>query len=308
MTETVGAHSGAENDKEGWLTKFRLTLGFEERQSLAFWTVVAVVMSLFAFSSLALVHPDKAEKRLPPGEYYAHKQHLDRLIVHVASVILWILLGLVQFVPKVRKVALGYHRWAGRVYMLSCAILSISGLLMGPYAFGGEMASIAAVWTIFFVFIGTAGLGLKCIKQGRVEEHRSWMLRNYACGTSILWSRITVPLGALLARFGEKWAVVDCAQVLYELDDDIYEYQTHFPLCMRETRTWVSNQGDTMMNTIVAIRMGFGMGLWLGLIINMCCMELWIHRKRDVGDAAEFKQPSRRSEPTVITIGGTHDP
>mmetsp|Transcript_44895 Transcript_44895/g.106544 ORF Transcript_44895/g.106544 Transcript_44895/m.106544 type:complete len:357 (-) Transcript_44895:245-1315(-) len=270
---------------DAWLAQVQSKLGFKEAHAFYAWLVLAALMVLFSVVRLGLVHPEKMEKMMAPGEFYLHRNRKLRLVVHVASAVGWAILGLVQFLPRVRAVALGYHKWVGRVYIILCATVAVSGLLMSSYSFGGEWSAQAALWTIFFCFSGSAVLGVIRIRQGLVQEHRAWMLRNYASGASVLWCRLTVGVAAALSRLlSEQWGVMHCDQVLYELRDESYNVlKENFADCLTNpaARTIVSTkQQETIVNTIVSMRMSFGFGMWLGLFINLCAVEIWIRRTR----------------------------
>mmetsp|Transcript_49380 Transcript_49380/g.117487 ORF Transcript_49380/g.117487 Transcript_49380/m.117487 type:complete len:304 (+) Transcript_49380:114-1025(+) len=269
--------------EEACLGRARIMLGFKERRSFLSWLVVSAVMVVFAVSVVPLMDPSTMERRMAPGEYYLHKDKKERMIIHVISVFGWMLLGLVQFVPRVRRVALGYHRWAGRVYFVCCAVLAASGFLMTGYAFGGSWSIWTASMTIFTCFVTTTVFGIVRIKQRRIKEHQAWMLRNYACGSSVLWSRLSVALG-MTRQFSEQWGVMECGQVLYELQEEPEDLQQYFPNCVADPsqHTAVSTTGDTMASIIVSGRLAFGLGLWLGFIINMTAVELWIHRLEQI--------------------------
>ncbi len=52
------------------------------------------------------------------------------VVMHVASAVIIMLAGAVQLVPQVRNRFPVFHRWNGRIYMLTAVTLSMAGLYM----------------------------------------------------------------------------------------------------------------------------------------------------------------------------------
>jgi hypothetical protein len=82
------------------------------------------------------------------------------------------------------------HRWLGRAYGL--AVLGFAGpasLVMSIFSKGGPSCQacflmLAALWW------GATAKAIHEIKNRRVEEHRTWMLRSYALALSAVFFRI----------------------------------------------------------------------------------------------------------------------
>jgi uncharacterized membrane protein len=111
------------------------------------------------------------------------------LNVHVAGSATALLLGALQFIPPLRRHALGAHRWIGRLYVLGALSGGVGGLFLafgtfaGPIA-GAGFASAAIIW------IAVNGLGWRAALRGRFAEHRRWMIRSWSLALAAVTLRL----------------------------------------------------------------------------------------------------------------------
>lgn len=141
------------------------------------------------------------------------------VIVHIASVIPYALLGAFQFSPRLRRRRPRWHRAAGRVLVLLGLAVAFSGLWMT--LFYPRQAGTGELLYVFRLAAGSAMaasilLGFAAIRRGDVARHRAWMTRAYAlalgAGTQVLTGTIG---GALLGTsvmaadltMGAAWAI-----------------------------------------------------------------------------------------------------
>ena len=103
-----------------------------------FFFVVTVVSSvLFAFAVASFYGVAAAR-----GNLLAWNAHLSHgyvagdtpgnvaVAMHLASAVILLLAGAIQFIPQVRVRFPAFHRWNGRLYMLVAVTLSTAGLYM----------------------------------------------------------------------------------------------------------------------------------------------------------------------------------
>jgi uncharacterized membrane protein len=100
------------------------------------------------------------------------------LVPHIAGGLLAILIGPLQFWPKMRRDYLPFHRLAGRVYVVTvlvgaCAALGLAATSsIGPsYAVG--LSGLAVAW------LTTTGMAFVAIRRKNLLQHRQWMVRSY---------------------------------------------------------------------------------------------------------------------------------
>jgi uncharacterized membrane protein len=130
---------------------------------------------------------------LPPnilGNLF-HRPWLD---VHVAGAATALLIGPLQFLPRLRARYPAVHRWTGRTYVVACLVGAVGGLFLafgttaGPIATAG-FGSLAVIW--FFVNVQ----GWRRAMDRRFDEHRAWMIRSFALTFAAVTLRLYVPLG-----------------------------------------------------------------------------------------------------------------
>jgi uncharacterized membrane protein len=141
------------------------------------------------------------------------------VIVHIATVIPYSLLGAFQFSSRLRQRHLGWHRTAGRVLVPLALGVALSGVWM-VLAYAQKPGSGLLLVGIRLV-VGTAMtasvvLGFAAIRHGDVPQHRAWMTRAYAlalgAGTQVFTGAIGPALvgTSVLANdltMGAAWAI-----------------------------------------------------------------------------------------------------
>lgn len=119
------------------------------------------------------------------------------LDVHVAGAATALLIGPLQFLPRLRARYRQVHRWVGRTYVVACLGGAVGGLFLafgttaGPIATAG-FGSLAVVW--FFVNVQ----GWRRAMDRRFDEHRAWMIRSFALTFAAVTLRLYVPLAMAL--------------------------------------------------------------------------------------------------------------
>jgi uncharacterized membrane protein len=124
-------------------------------------------------------------------------EHFERYIVplrlHIAGGAGALLAGPWQFHEKLRVRAIEVHRWLGRFYLLEVALGSSAGLVMAVLSKEGlathiAFGMLAALW--FF----TGLQAYRKVRQGKIPEHRQWMIRNFALTLAAVTLRVYIPL------------------------------------------------------------------------------------------------------------------
>lgn len=125
--------------------------------------------------------------------------HLPTAIsAHLAGGLVAIVLGAFQVNSRLRARFLSFHRWSGRVYVLSVVVGGTAGLVLALDSTGGLVAHfgfglMAVCW------LGTTLNAYRCIRRGDVPAHRAWMLRSYALTLAAVTLRIYLPLSQIAA-------------------------------------------------------------------------------------------------------------
>ncbi len=111
------------------------------------------------------------------------------VVVHIISVFLYCNFGAFQFLPSIRRHSLKWHRYNGRLMVVSGIIAAITGLWMTHfYSFPHELQGnllysvriLLGSAMVVFIF-----LGLAAILKRDIVRHSSWMIRAYTIGQGV---------------------------------------------------------------------------------------------------------------------------
>jgi uncharacterized membrane protein len=115
------------------------------------------------------------------------------VILHIASVIPFSILGALQFAPALRRHRLGWHRAAGRILVVLGIVAALSGLWMTQfYPWPEGDGEILYLLRLVFGSAMAADiiLAVDAIRRRDFAAHGAWMIRGYAiamgAGTQVL--------------------------------------------------------------------------------------------------------------------------
>lgn len=119
------------------------------------------------------------------------------VVLHVLGAATALLVSPFQFVARFRSRRSGLHRIVGRVYVAGCLLGATAGL---PLALGTTAGPVAASGfaLLAIVWFWTTSLGWLNAMQGRIAEHRRWMLRSWALTMAAVTLRLYLPFPPLL--------------------------------------------------------------------------------------------------------------
>ncbi|WP_160146367.1 DUF2306 domain-containing protein [Dictyobacter aurantiacus] len=122
--------------------------------------------------------------------------HYTVLVIHIFLAFIALVLGPFQFMRGIRQRHIALHRATGRVY-LSCVLLSgtasiIVGLYTADFTRQTAFLMLAVLWLLSAIKAYIA------IRQRRINEHFTWMVRNYALTLVAVVARIIVPLSIVV--------------------------------------------------------------------------------------------------------------
>lgn len=73
---------------------------------------------------------------------------------------------------------MSFHRWNGRLYVLTIILNFIPGVYVSFFATGGWLSTVGFL-ILNTLWIGTTILGYLYIKRGKVILHSQWMIRSF---------------------------------------------------------------------------------------------------------------------------------
>ena len=131
----------------------------------------------------------------------AYLQHEFALGVHVLSGVLALLIGPFQFVRRLRHRFVRVHRFFGATYVAAATALGVSGLILAPTAYTGQVAS-AGFTVLDLAMLFTTWTAVRMILAGRFGEHRRWMIRSFSLIMAGVMLRVWAPIYDALAAAG----------------------------------------------------------------------------------------------------------
>jgi uncharacterized membrane protein YozB (DUF420 family) len=135
------------------------------------------------------------------------------LVVHIVSAIVFVLAGILQFLPGFRRRHWAWHRRAGRVLVPAGLLAAGSGLAMTLF-YEAQPNSGTLLYTFRLVFgsamAASLVLGLTAIRRRDIPTHRAWMIRAYAIGLAAGTQAFTD--GFAQALFGTSVVASDLAK------------------------------------------------------------------------------------------------
>ncbi|MFJ5675581.1 DUF2306 domain-containing protein [Streptomyces sp. NPDC093097] len=121
------------------------------------------------------------------------------LVIHAAPAGLTLVIGPLQFVPRLRTRYPRVHRVAGRVYLISVVAASIAALYAATVTPSGPPLQVA-FYILVMAWLYTAAQAYRTIRRRDVQSHRIWMIRNYALTFAAVTLRLYLLVGTELSK------------------------------------------------------------------------------------------------------------
>jgi uncharacterized membrane protein len=172
-----------------------------------FWfgvTVIGQLVFAFAIASfygLTALRGDYHGWRFTNGYVPGVTRGNWAVVMHVASAAVIMFAGAVQLVPQVRNRFPDFHRWNGRIYVLTVVTLSVAGLYMtwirGSVGDLAQHLSSTLNAILMWLF---AGLALRFAMARDFKTHRRWALRLFLVVSGSWFYRIALFLSFLIFK------------------------------------------------------------------------------------------------------------
>ncbi len=179
------------------------------------WPLVALLLVLSAIpvmsGSLRLIGVAGGPALMPANHRYG--DFPLPLVLHIVGAIVFVLAGILQFLPRFRRRHPLWHRRAGRVQVPAGLVAAGSGLAMTLF-FEAQPNS----GTLLYVFrlgfgsmmVISLVLGVTSIRRRDIAAHGAWMTRAYAIGLAAGTQAFTGGFGEAL--FGTGVIAADLAK------------------------------------------------------------------------------------------------
>jgi uncharacterized membrane protein len=155
------------------------------------WTAVIFLaflgLAVATRRSIVLVRPGTLSAAKNPAAaldaHFANQRTLT--LAHILPAMLFMVLGPLQFLRRLRSKYPQVHRWSGRIFLTASAVVGLTGLTMAwGKTIGGvdEKAAITLFGTFFLIALAKA---LWHALRHEFWLHREWMIRGYAVGLAV---------------------------------------------------------------------------------------------------------------------------
>jgi uncharacterized membrane protein len=160
------------------------------RVSKSLWALAAFLSLGVALFSYRLLLPS-----LPAvgNDIAANVMRRPWLPIHAGFAATALLIGPLQFLPRLRMRFPKVHRNIGKTYVIACLAAAPAGLVLATGSDAGPIAqwgfgTLAVIW-----FAATA-YAFWLATQGRIAEHRRWMIRSFAMTFAAVTLRLYLPI------------------------------------------------------------------------------------------------------------------
>ncbi len=169
------------------------------RAAAVFWFVVTALGQLVFATYVAGLygratmsgHPELWNKVMPHG-YVAGETFFNLVLgLHLTFAFVITVGGLLQLVPAIRRTLPAFHRWTGRAYLATAAIMSVGGLVMvwGRGA-AGDLPQHVAISLNALLILACAVIAWRHARARRLDLHRRWALRLFLAVSGVWFFRV----------------------------------------------------------------------------------------------------------------------
>jgi uncharacterized membrane protein len=172
-----------------------------------FWFGVTVIgqlafgFAVASFYSLTALRGDYHAWKFTNGYVPGVTRGNWAVVMHVASAAVIMLAGAVQLVPQVRNRFPVFHRWNGRIYLLTAVVLSVAGLYMTWIrgSVGDVSQHLGSTLNAILIWL-FAALALRYALARDFKTHRRWALRLFLAVSASWFIRIMLFLSFLVFK------------------------------------------------------------------------------------------------------------
>ncbi len=161
--------------------------------------LVLIGVAIVIRRALVLMAPSPPQPRFPEAAQVdaSFARHPVLTMIHIAPGFLFMVLGPLQFIRRLRSRKPGLHRWIGRVVLGSGMVIGGTALVMSPQMAIGGANETAATMLFAIIFLFCLVKGFLSIRHRNIALHREWMIRAFAIGLAVATIRPIV--GAFFA-------------------------------------------------------------------------------------------------------------
>lgn len=127
---------------------------------------------------------------------------------HIIFAAIALLIGWLQFIPKLRNRNMKLHRAIGKIYIVAVLTSALASLFVSFYANGG-ISAFLGLFTGGLVWFITTFMSYYYVRHKKIELHKKMMIYSYATTFGGVTLRIWLPLLAMsLHNFDTAYNIV----------------------------------------------------------------------------------------------------
>lgn len=269
--------------------------------------MLGFTLARFSYLNISGTSSSSYRSGASPGEWYHYRTGHYRvgITLHLVAIITAGFLAVWQFVPVIRHKALLLHRINGYIVILLALIGNAGALMIARRAFGGGLDIQSAVGVLAIITTLSLTMAYCNIKRLQIDQHRAWMLRAWFYFGTIITTRIIMIISALIiSRAGDYYQSQTCGEVafIYHKGSTIPQsLSSTYPACINGTaNTEVLVNADFSSSNPeqigAALRMSFGMGLWLSIFLHAVGIEIYLRMTPAESERLRMKSYERQLE------------
>jgi uncharacterized membrane protein len=217
---------------------------------LALLTVIFVAYAVPPYLTL-----DPAQARLQPLP--ESPLFYPLLVTHIFLGSVVLLTACLQVWPWLRRTHPRVHRMSGRTYVAAALPAAVCVMIISPLTLHGASGQVANTM-LAVLWFGTTLAGFRAVRQGRLADHRRWMLRSVALAFSIVANRV--------------WLMILFAVFVPEL--------------------YLGAEVDP-----IDMEQAIGVSMWISWVVNLLVVQWWLDRhpepfyRSDIGTKSRLRMP-----------------
>ena len=118
---------------------------------------------------------------------------LFMLRAHILLAIVSLVTGPIGAIRKIRRKSITWHRWNGRIYVVSIVLNFIPGLYVAFFAAGGM--TVAGFLVLNLLWLATTWFGYLHIRRKNAAKHSRWITRSFFLTYANLSIHVLLPIG-----------------------------------------------------------------------------------------------------------------
>ncbi|KAL8665983.1 MAG: hypothetical protein Q9168_007578 [Polycauliona sp. 1 TL-2023] len=273
----------------GWRRAYQW-MGFQKGYNFTMYIIFAGAVFGFSLARLSYLNISGSSKNsyangTSPGEWYWNGKGIHRIgiTLHLGAILPAGLLMVWQFIPAIRHKFLLFHRINGYLIITLVLIGNVGALMIARRAFGGTLATQAAVGLLAIISTFSMAMAYYNIKRLQIDQHRAWMLRAMFYLGTIVTLRIIMILSALLASQASFYATIMTCGELNSIYDTSSAVNKFYPVCgaagaTKDTLAIVQAKfGEQPEQIASALRLSFGMAMWMAIFLHGVGVEIYLN-------------------------------